>query len=263
MGIDHFIDWDCVPKQTLTTPGILSRLKARERAAAIFKLYRDKGDQRPASEMGFEMVRRMPDGTEDTRVVIVQTLIDDASQLDPLAHHCEGCPANRRGQPYGCFDYINYPITRAAELWLLKQLPGIDEPLSFLLLNQTVREFAPTGERVMEMRAKPGVFFQTAERFGKNLEDVQITTDQVFEMLFLNGTIQPQYAALLLVFFGAIPRDMDADALMALTEPGTHEVEFLMKPEPDDDDESIIALQVYFEAMFIAYQLGVSLSLDV
>src|SRR5258708_20317894 len=213
--------------------------------------------------MGFEMVRRMPDGTEDTRVVIVQTLIDEAAQLDPLAHHCEGCPANRRGQPYGCFGYVNYPITRAAELWLLKQLPGIDEPLSFLLLNQTVREFAPTAERVVEMRANPGVFFPTAERYGKNLEDVQITTDQVFEMLFLNGTIQPQYSALLLVFFGAIPRDMDADALMALTEPGTHEVEFLMKPEPDDDDESIIALQVYFEAMFIAYQLGVSLSLDV
>jgi len=150
----------------------------------------------------------------------------------------------------------------AAELWLLKQLPGIDEPLSFLLLNQTVREFAPTGERVVEMRAKPGVFFQTAERFGKNLEDVQITTDQVFEMLFLNGIIKPQYAALLLVFFGAIPRDMDANALMALTEPGEHSVEFLMKPEPDDD-ESIVALKSFFEAMYFAYQLGVSLSLDV
>jgi hypothetical protein len=263
MGIDHVIDLECVPKQMFTTAGILTRLKARERASTILKLFRDNGDQRPAAEMGFEMVRRMSDGTEETQVVIVQDLLDDAGQLDPVSHHCAGCPANRIGQPFGCFGYINYPISQAAELWLLKQLPNPEEPLAFLLLNQTMRDFALTGKQVMAMRANPGVFFETEERFAKNLEDTQITTDQVFEMLFLSGTIKPAHAALLLIFFGGIPRDMDANVLMALTQPGSdHAVPFLAKPEAGDD-QSIQALKAFLKALYIAFQLNITLSLDV
>lgn len=263
MGIDHIIDLDCVPKQTFTTDGILLRLKARERAGTILKLFRDNGDQRPPSEMGFEMVRRMSDGTEETQVVIVQDLLDNAAALDPLSRHCIDCPANRTRQPFGCFGYINYPISRAAELWLLKQLPTPQEPLSFLLLNRTMTDFALSGEQVSAMRTNRGVFFETDERFAKTLEDTQISTDQVFEMLFLSGTINPPHAALLLIFFGAIPRDMDANVMMALTQPGTdHPVSFLMNPDAAED-QSIRALMGFFKALYIAYQLNVTLSLDV
>lgn len=267
MAIDHVIDLDCVPKQMLTTDGILARLKARDRAAAILKLYRDRGDQRPPSEMGFEMARRLPDGSEETRVIIVQEMLDQAAQLDPLAKHCEGCPANRSRQPFGCFGMIGYPISQAAELWLLKQLPDPDDPLIFLLLNKTMTDFAFNDENVAAMRARPGIFFETGERFAKQLEDTQITTDQVFEMLFLTQTIQPAHGALLLAFFDAIPRDMDAAALMALTEgqPATsagRDMPFLLKFEPPDD-ESITALKQFFEAMYVAFRLDMTLSLDV
>src|SRR5436190_17135818 len=101
MGIDHVIDLSCVPKETLTTPGILTRLKARDRAAAIIKLYRDNNDNRSPSEMGFEMVRRRPDGSEETQTIIVQHLLDEADDLTPLEHHCEDCPANRANRPFG------------------------------------------------------------------------------------------------------------------------------------------------------------------
>ena len=263
MGIDHIIDLECVPKQTLSTEGILVRLKARERAATILKLFRDNGDERPPSEMGFEMVRRMSDGTEETQVVIVQDLLDNAAQLDPLSKHCVDCPANRTRQPFGCFGYINYPISRAAELWLLKQLPGPQEPLSFLLLNRTMRDFALSGEQVSAMRANTGVFFETDQRFSKNLEDTQITTDQVFEMLFLSGSIKPAHAALLLIFFGGIPRDMDANILMALTQPGgDRSVPFLANPEAGED-QSVRAMKGFLRVLYIAFQLNVSVSLDV
>jgi hypothetical protein len=212
--------------------------------------------------MGFEMVRRMPDGTEETQVIVIQNLLDEAEPLDMWSHHCIGCPANRSGKPYGCYGSINYPISRAAELWLLKQIPSLDEPLPFLLLNQTMKEFSLTGKQGIEMRSKAGVFFETSERFGKPLEDTQITSDQVFEMLFLNGMIQPAHGALLLIFFGAIPRDGDAQALMSLTEVnGNRAVPFLLKPDPTDD-ASIAALKDFFEALYIAWQLNVTLSLD-
>src|SRR5512144_1634169 len=121
MGIDHVIDWDCVPKQALTTPGLLTRLKARSRAEAIIQLHRDQGDQRPPTDMGFEMVRRTPDGKETVETVMVRDLLEEAALLEPLEIHCENCPANRAKRPFGCFDAINYPISQKAELWLLKQ----------------------------------------------------------------------------------------------------------------------------------------------
>src|SRR5437899_945521 len=110
LGIDYVIDYDCVPKQTLSTEGILARLKARDRAAAIMQLYRDHGDDRQPAEMGFELARRLPDGSEETQVVVVQVMLDEAAQLDPLADYCATCPANRALKPFGCFGYINYPI---------------------------------------------------------------------------------------------------------------------------------------------------------
>ncbi|MEP7289303.1 MAG: hypothetical protein ABI947_26425 [Chloroflexota bacterium] len=262
MGIDHVIDLDCVPKQTLSTMGLLSRLKARDRAATIQKLYRDNGDNRPPSEMGFEMVRRLPDGTEETQIVIVQDMIDAAAQLEPLGHHCEGCPANRTRQPFGCFGNIAYPISRSAELWLINQLPSPDDPLIFLLLSQTMRDFKFDSEQIAAMRVTPGIFFETDEHFVQPLEDAQITSTQIFAMLFLTGSIQPPHGALLLVFFGAIPRDIDADALMSLTQPHGSEPPFLLRPH-SADDESIAALQAFFETLYIAHRLNVSVSLDV
>ncbi len=266
MAIDHVIDLNCVPKETLSTPGLMARLKARERAAAIIKLYRDHGDQRPPAEMGFEMVRRTHDGNEETQIVLVQDLINEAAPLDSLQRHCKGCPANCADKPFGCFDSINYPISQAAELWLLKQLPTPDEPLILLLLRNTVTEYVFNRAEVKHMRETPGVFFETGERFGRRIEDVQITTDQVFEILFLQEVIQPAHAALLLLFFGAIPREMDAETLMSLTQMGADEqpkaVPFLLQDELSDD-ESITALKDFFHALHTAYQLNVSLSLDV
>ena len=99
MALDTLIDYDCAPKQALGAPGILERLKARERAATIIRLYRRNGDQRSPRDMGFEMVRSAADGSEETQVVVVQHLLDSAAELDPLAPHCAGCPANRSGAP--------------------------------------------------------------------------------------------------------------------------------------------------------------------
>ncbi len=136
MAIDYVIDYGCVPKETLGTDGILDRLKARDRAATVIQLFRENGDQRPPSEMGFEMTRTTLEGVEETQVVVVQDMLDRAAELDPLADYCAGCPANVRGVPFGCVGFIQYPISARAERWLLDRLPGIDEPLVWLLLRQ-------------------------------------------------------------------------------------------------------------------------------
>jgi hypothetical protein len=266
MAIDYVIDLDCFPKRALTSAGLLARIKSRNRADAIIKLYRDHNDNRPPSEMGFEMVRRTPDGNEETQIVMVNDLLDDAAPLDSLSTHCAGCPANRTGASFGCYGFVGYPISRTAELWLLKQLPGPDDPLVLLLLRQTLIDYVFRSEEIVRMRQLPGTIFETSERFARRIEDVQINTDQVFEMLFLPTLIQPAHGVLLMLFFGAIPRDMDAESLMRLTRPAdngsvTRDAPFLLQPDPADD-ESIIALKGFFEALHVAYRLNVSVSLD-
>ncbi|MHB8626851.1 MAG: hypothetical protein ACYDBJ_19375 [Aggregatilineales bacterium] len=264
MSIDYVIDWDCEPKAALTTPGILARLKARDRAEAIIQLYRERGDRRPPAEMGFELARRTPDGNEETQVVIVQDLLDQATPLDPLAAHCAACPANAAGRAFGCFGAINYPLTRAAEWWLLQHLPTVDEPLPYLLLGQALQDSPGLGERAAPSRATPGVIFQTGEVFARRLGEFSVTTNQTFELLFLVDSILPTYAAMLMLFFGVIRRDLEADEMQTLTPaPADWETHFPFQLSPDPtDDETIAALKQFFAALRIAYGLDVSLSLD-
>lgn len=266
MAIDHMIDYDCVPRQALGTAGILERLKGRERAEAIIALFRKNGDPRPPTEMGFEFTRRTPEGDEEHRIVVVQDLLDEAAELDPLAGHCAGCPANRIGAPYGCMGYIGYPVSAKAEGWLLDRLPVPDEPLIWLLLKQVVQEFRYTGATVAGWRGEDSSFFEAASAPRRRLGEIQMDGDMVFEMLFTRRAhILPRQGALLLMFFGAIERDLEADAIRAL-DPAPPDAPtrypFLLTPE-EADDESITALKGFLHAVYLAWILNVNLLLDV
>ncbi len=264
MGIDYVIDWKCEPKAALSTPGILTRLKARDRADAIIKLYRDNGDMRSPSEMGFELVRRTPDGEEETQIVIVQSLLDETEPLDGLAHYCEGCPANAARKPFGCYGSVAYPLSRAAELWLLEQLPETDEVLPWLLLKQTLHDSPGLGSDAAPARDDSNIIFETGDVFARRLGEIALTTNQVFEMLFLIGSILPTYGAMLMLFFGVIDRNLEANAIQNLTPaPDDWQTRFpFMMLAHDDDDDTRSAFKRFFGYIYIAYGLNVSLSID-
>lgn len=264
MAIDYVIDYACVPKETLTTDGILERLKARERAGAVIKLFRDNGDQRPPSEMGFEFTRTNAAGEEETRVVVVQEMLDQAVELDPLAHFCAGCPANMRGVPFGCIGAIQYPISAAAERWLLDRLPSIEEPLPWLLLRQGVQELGYDGESVRPLRAG-GTYFEERRVPGRDLVEFVFTANQAFEMLFMLGGIQPAHAGVLLLLFNAIPRGVEAGQIVQIMNGSASADDFpLTLPSVTlDDDRTVAELKDFFMALHRAWSLGVPLLLDV
>ncbi|MBE2269496.1 MAG: hypothetical protein IAE80_14770 [Anaerolinea sp.] len=267
MAIDYVIGYDCVPKTTLGTGGILERLKARERAAQVIRLFRENGDQRPPSEMGFEFSRTAADGTEETRVIVVQELLNDAAQLDPLAVHCVGCPANARKAPFGCMNYIQYPISLAAERWLLDRLPGIDEPLIWLMLKQGITELGYDGAGVAPLRSN-GTYFEEGRLSGRDLVEFVVNANQVFHMLFLTGHIQPSHAGVLLLLFGAIRRDLEAHQVVLImnrslpADQFEREFPFVLTPDTSDDD-TIAEFKQFFYALHRAYVLNVPVLLDV
>jgi hypothetical protein len=264
LSIDYVIDYVCEPKRQLSTMGILARLKARERATRVIRLFRDNGDMRPPSEMGFEMARNTPQGEEEVQVVNVQTMLDESAQLDPLTHHCAGCPANHTGQPFGCYGVVNYPINKAGELWLLKQLPIAEEPLIFLLLRNVVSENRELAEQAASIRATTSTIFETDETFGRVVEGITATTNHLFGLLFLLDSISPTYGTMLLLFFGGIRRDLEADELQTLhpAPPNVRErFPFRLTADAADDDTTA-ALKEFLHAVYIAWTLNVTVSLD-
>lgn len=264
MAIDYIIDYDCIPKQTLTTQTIVERLKGKERAESIIALYRQSGDNRPASEMGFEYSRSTPDGEEARSVMVVQALLDAAEELKPLEPHCAGCPANRAGRPFGCISFIQYPISLQAETWLIDRLPVPDDTLIWLLLRQGVREFEYDGESVRPLREADSTYFEAPSTISRRLGELDVDSNQVFEMAFSVGHINPNHAALLLLFFHAIPRDLEADQIMHITPapPNVTEQHPFIIENDADDDTTIREIKDFLRALYCAWALNVRLLVD-
>ncbi|MEL7432342.1 MAG: hypothetical protein AAFN11_00185 [Chloroflexota bacterium] len=265
MAIDYVIDYDCVPKQTLSSQGILERLKKRERAETIIRIYRENGDDRPPSRMGFDFTRTTPEGEEETETIVVQDLLDEVADLDPVAHHCTGCPANRRGVPFGCTGFVQYPISGKAEAWLLDQLPPVNEPLVWLLLKQGVENFSYDGRMFAQLRHGSDTYFEDDQAAFRFLGEFSLNANQVFDMIFNVGDIAPNHGAVLLLFFNAIERsELQADAIMKLAPANLEKIQahmFLHQTMPKDD-RTIIEMKDFFQAVWVAWALNVQLKID-
>lgn len=265
MAIDYAIELPCPPREALATEGIFDRLKHRERAAAVIRMYREAGDDRPPSEMGFDFTLSTSQGEEETELIIVQDALDYANELDAHAYHCRDCPANRTQMPYGCAGFIQYPISGRAEAWLLNQMPLPHEaPLVWLLLKQGVEQFVYDGQSVHSLRGN-AVYFEDRVASLRGLGEFTMTADQVFEMVFGVGDIQPNHAGLLLLFFHGIRRDLEAPDIMHLTPApadADERLPFLMSITPEDDT-TIAEFKQFFHALYIAWRLNVPLKLDV
>ncbi|HEX2620505.1 MAG TPA: hypothetical protein VHL11_10165 [Phototrophicaceae bacterium] len=264
MAIDYVIDYDCVPRQIFSTDGILDRLKGEERANTIIALFRENGDDRPPSEMGFEFSRNTPTGEEERRVIVVQELLDAAKDLYNEARHCVGCPANRTGKPFGCTGFIQYPVSGEGERWMLDQLPVPDEALTWLLLKQGVEEFQYDGATVRPLRESTDAYFEDRVPAKRRLGEFDIDANQLFEMIFAVGHINPNHAALLLLFLHALNRDLEAEDIMQFT-PAPRDAEtrypFLLEPEKNDD-HTVLEFKTFFHALYLAWRLNVRMMVD-
>lgn len=265
MGVDYAIGYGCVPKEMFTTQGLIERVKAGKRAETIREFYKSAGETRADEDMGFEMTYRTADGDANTEVIRIDELEAQHQALIPYQSHCEGCPANRTGQPFGCIGNVNYPISGKAEVWLLQNLPSEEEPLPFLLLKEG-REMGNTGALAADLRQNsPGIFFESTDSIYRQYEEMDVSGEQLFELMFLLGDIQPKRAHMILMFVGAIDRSLDAQSLFDLVPAPADAAErfpFLLKFE-DSDDTTIRDLKKFFHALYRAWLLNREVTLDV
>lgn len=261
MAIDYMIEYPCVPRQALGNEDIIELLKEHDRAYQVIRMYRESGDNRPPSEMGFDFTRKSADGEEDTRTMVVQDVLDRVSELGKHVSHCKECPANRLKKAYGCVSFIQYPISGQAESWLLNQLPTPDEALLWLLLKQGVENFVYDGKEIAQLRQQSEALFSERVAQSRRLGEFDLTADQVFEMIFNVGSIQPNHAGILLLFFNAIPREIEANDIMRIT-PAPADVAtrypFLHRVG-EHDDETLTEIKEFFHALYVAWVLDVPL----
>lgn len=272
MAIDYIIEYDCVPKSHLTAEGILERMKERDRAQAVIRWFREAGDERPPSEMGFEFSRSSADEQESRQLIVVQDLLDHAAALDAHAHHCSACPANQSGAAFGCMGFIQYPISAQAEAWLLDRLPVPDEPLVWLLLKQGIQRLGYDGSSVRALReldkhneAGERTYFLAPEAPRRRLGELRVTADQVLEMIFgVGDRIIPNHAGILLLFFHAINRDLEASEIQEISSfDRAIRAGFKFEMEADAaGHEGIREIIAFLHALYLAWQLDVPLFVD-
>ncbi len=272
MAIDAIIEYDCQPKQVMSAGGILDRLKERQRANEVIEWFRAAGDERPPDQMGFEFSQSAPGETGEKQLVVVQDLLDHAAILDEYAAFCRRCPASPNRSPYGCVGFINYPITARAEVWLLERLPPPDEPLVWLLLKQGIQRLGYDGASIKALReadkpdeANQRAYFELPNAPNRRLGELRVASDQALEMIFGVGErIIPNHAGILLLFFNAIDRDIEAKDIQDISSADgsiRDQVAFSMR-ESADDDACIREFIAFFRSLYTAWTLRQPLFID-
>lgn len=216
MGIDYVVDRSCPLKDDLSTPRMVELVKGRDRALSVLAMLRERGDTSDPASITFTSVLQTPDGIEE-KEVSVQSLLDAAEALKAHEHHCTDCPANIAAEPCGCYGYVRYPILGKAEQWLMSLLPKDLNTTAGQLLRRAVADFAYDGEPMRELRQDP-TFFEdqrpVRQRWGGLLSGRwELTSDQLLQMMFCVGDVQPIHAAMLALFLGLLPHDTDPAVL--------------------------------------------------
>ena len=264
MGIDYVIDHSCPVKDELSTPGLVELIKARGWAEMVLSMVRDQGDTRDPAEITFRTLLQTPDGVEE-KEVSVKELLDQAAALEDLERHCDGCPANALGHHFGCCGYLNYPIKATAEEWLMARLPADLNGTAGHLLSVAVQDLEIDGEPIAQMR-EDETFFEARKparrRWGGLLARAhfELTSDQLLQMMFAVGDVQPSHGSMVCLFLGVLPHDIDP---VELRDPTTLRQRLaaaeLERPGAEDGTGGLL---VFIHAMRVAAVLGDDLLVD-
>ncbi len=253
MGFDYVINLQCPVKDVIPTENLINLIKTHSQAQTILEMARKSGDERAPSEIKITRRLQTPSGVQD-KSISAQEMLDQASRLDPLAHHCDGCPANASARPFGCYGSIAYPIQISTEDWLMARLPDSLDSTAGQLLNHSIKDLNFDGRLLAQMRSND-VFFESKKprvrSWGTWLSKTRITSDQILQMMFCVGEVEPSHALMLVLFLGLIPHNIDLETLQSGLVDNTARARLMndVKPASPDGHPQIPALIEYLRAL--------------
>jgi hypothetical protein len=193
-----------------------------------------------------------PAGATETTVKL-HDLLQDPAPLDTLAVNCRGCQANLQNRDFGCGGAIHYPITAAAEQWLLSRLPDDLNSPRGRFLTRALKDLNFDGAAIDAARSRKELYAaaRPVERKwgGSIFSRTRLTSSQVLHVLIGSGSLEPTHAKFVAYFLGFMTEAFAID-----DSPNN---------QPSSTDEPRIAeLKRFMSAVAFAGQHGVTLLVD-
>jgi hypothetical protein len=280
MAIDYIVNYQCKVKQALGDDGIIHLVKSKSRAEALMQRFIEQGmkpEEAMNAQFGIQTVKT--DGASGIEMVTVGSLFKQAELLDDHRETCADCPASA-GNPFGCFQSINYPLSEAAEEWIAKlAAKAISAGMPNNILIQFILDQQVTGETFAKMRSTEQNRPYLEAEYPIELEvdrdgDVPliVDTNQILEMFFGVGEMGDVHQQFLLFFSGGLTiQDQAPDfskigieyqvaALKMLNGPPRYWV--YRMPDHLSDDRTIRQIKAYLRAVFVAQGNQATLSID-
>jgi len=261
MAIDYVLSTGCEPQKSLGPGRLVELNRTRILARSALAHMREDGEQRSPSEIEVQLTMRKPGG-DSARGVTLQDLLDEAKPLDAVAHHCAHCPADLPRE-LACHRRIRYPIPEHVEAWLMGRLPENLGCTAGALLVRGLGEFAWDGEPAAKLRAAGTTYFESRAPYGVRWEspdgNIEFSSDQLFQMMFMVGHIAPTHSLMLALFLGVIPHDTSVYLLKDQAGKQQALAAAHIPPEPDADIEQLAA---FLRMLAIAARLDAQILVD-
>jgi len=261
MAIDYLLGVRCEPQKRLGVERLVNLHRTRILARSALAHMREDGDARAPSEIEIQLTMRTTGG-DTARGVTLEDLLNEARPLDEVAPYCERCPAELPRE-FACHRRIRYPVSEKVEAWLMSRLPQSLACTAGALLVRGLAEFGWDGAPAAKMRASGTTFFESRAPYGVRWESpdgvIEISSDQLFQMMFLVGNLAPTHCLMLALFTGVIPHDTSLHDLK--DEPGRARV-LAAASVPSESDPDIEQLAAFLRALALAARLEVPILVD-
>ncbi|HET7501803.1 MAG TPA: hypothetical protein VFK02_12385 [Kofleriaceae bacterium] len=261
MAIDYVLAMGCEPQKLLGVERLVVLHRTRILARTALAHVRDEGDPRSPDEIEVQLTTRKPDG-QSARGVTLQTLLDESAPLDEVASHCATCPAGL-SREFACHRRIRYPIPEHVEAWLMSRLPSTLDCTAGTLLARGLGEFGWDGAPAARLRAAGTTYFESRAPYGVRWQDdngtIEISSDQLFQMMFMVGNLAPTHCLMLVLFCGVLPHDISIYDLKDAAGRNRALASVILPTDPDADIEQLAA---FLRTLAVAARLDVSVLID-
>jgi hypothetical protein len=262
MAIDYVLAMGCEPQKLLGVERLVNLHRTRILARTALARMRDDGDDRAPSEIEVQLTLRKPDG-DSARGVTLQTLLDEAAPLDAVAGHCATCPAGLTRE-FACHRRIRYPIPEHVEAWLMSRLPGTLDCTAGTLLARGLGEFGWDGSPAAKLRGGGTTYFESRAPYGVRWHaegggTIEVSSDQLFQMMFMVGNLAPTHCLMLVLFCGVLPHDI---SIYDLKDIDARARALAAAEVPPDADPDIEQLAGFLRILAIAARVDVSVLID-
>ena len=261
MAIDYVLAARCEPQERLGIERLVELSRTRILARSMAAHLREDGDARAPRDIEIQLTTRTPSG-DSGKGVTLQDLLDQTAPLDEIAPYCERCPAGY-GRELACHRRIRYPIPERVEAWLMARLPVTLACTAGALLVRGIGELGWDGAPAAKLRAAGDTFFESRVPYGVRWEGatgtVEMSSDQLFQMMFLVGPLAPTHCLMLALFTGVIPHDTSLHDLKDAAGRGRALAGASIAPESDPEIEQLAA---FLRTLAVAARLDVPIYID-